>query len=94
MQCQGEEPTPKCRHQCIDGYPTPFTQDKHHGESTYSVRSQQEQIQTEIQKNGPVEAAFSVYADFLPYKTGVYQHTTGDFLGGHGNISLSTFFPM
>lgn len=33
--------------------------------------------------NGPVEGAFSVYADFLSYKTGVYQHTTGDFLGGH-----------
>lgn len=25
---------------------------------------------TELYKNGPVEAAFSVYADFLLYKTG------------------------
>jgi len=81
--CQAEEPTPRCRHSCIDSYPTPYEQDKHHGESAYSVRSAQEQIQTEIQKNGPVEAAFSVYEDFLPYKSGVYQHTTGDFLGGH-----------
>ncbi|KAG8011289.1 Cathepsin B [Nibea albiflora] len=38
---------------------------------------------TELYKNGPVEAAFSVYADFLLYKTGVYQHVTGDMLGGH-----------
>jgi cathepsin B len=33
--------------------------------------------------NGPVEAAFSVYSDFLEYKSGVYHHTTGSFLGGH-----------
>ncbi len=25
---------------------------------------------------GPVEAAFTVYADFLTYKSGVYQHVT------------------
>lgn len=40
------------------------------GDHTYSVPSQQEQIMTELYKNGPVEAAFSVYADFLLYKTG------------------------
>jgi len=33
--------------------------------------------------NGPVEASFDVYEDFLAYKTGVYQHTTGSYLGGH-----------
>lgn len=37
----------------------------------------------EIQKHGPVQAALSVYADFVNYKSGVYQHTTGDYLGGH-----------
>jgi len=81
--CGDELPTPKCSHKCIDSYPTPYDQDKHHGASVYSISSKQEQIQTEIMKNGPVEAAFSVYADFLAYKTGVYQYTTGDLLGGH-----------
>ena len=33
--------------------------------------------------NGPVEAAFTVYADFPSYKSGVYQHVTGGQLGGH-----------
>jgi cathepsin B len=33
--------------------------------------------------NGPVEAAFTVYEDFLAYKTGVYTHTSGQALGGH-----------
>ena len=27
-------------------------------------------IQTEIMTNGPVEAAFEVYSDFLTYKSG------------------------
>jgi len=33
--------------------------------------------------NGPVEAAFTVYADFLSYKSGVYKHVTGSEDGGH-----------
>jgi cathepsin B len=33
--------------------------------------------------NGPVEAAFTVYADFPSYKSGVYQHKSGSELGGH-----------
>lgn len=33
--------------------------------------------------NGPVEAAFEVYSDFMNYKSGVYKHTTGSLEGGH-----------
>lgn len=33
--------------------------------------------------NGPAEAAFTVYEDFLSYKSGVYKHTSGSALGGH-----------
>jgi cathepsin B len=62
-----------------------LTKDKHFGDSVYAVRPEQTQIETEIFKNGPVEAAFTVYADFLAYKSGVYQHTTGSVLGGHGS---------
>lgn len=29
------------------------------------------------------KGAFTVYADFLTYRSGVYQHTTGEELGGH-----------
>jgi cathepsin B len=32
---------------------------------------------------GPIETGFSVYQDFLQYSKGVYQYTTGAFLGGH-----------
>ncbi|XP_053737600.1 cathepsin Bb isoform X1 [Synchiropus splendidus] len=81
--CQGETDTPKCVEQCIGGYSPSYPKDKYFGKRSYSLPSDQQQIMTEIFKNGPVEAAFSVYADFLLYKSGVYQHLTGEMLGGH-----------
>lgn len=32
---------------------------------------------------GSVTAAFTVYEDFVNYKSGVYRHTSGSALGGH-----------
>ena len=43
------------------------------GKSAYSVRARVEQIQTEIMTNGPVEGAFTVYADFPTYKSGKHS---------------------
>lgn len=45
--------------------------------------SDAEETKAEIYKNGPIEGAFEVYRDFMVYKSGVYYHKTGDFLGGH-----------
>lgn len=45
------------------------------GETAYSVESSVEQIQNELYKNGPVEGAFTVYEDFVLYKTGNVQQT-------------------
>ena len=81
--CGAEQKTPKCKKACETGYTPTYQSDKHFGQTAYSVSSQVEQIQTEIMTNGPVEAAFTVYADFLSYKSGVYKHTTGNELGGH-----------
>nr|CAH04630.1 cathepsin B [Suberites domuncula] len=78
-----EEHTPRCSKTCEAGYDVSFEKDKHFGASAYSVRSSVEAIQTEIMTNGPVEGAFTVYADFPTYKSGVYQHTSGAMLGGH-----------
>jgi len=74
-------PTPDCRGKCIDS--TDWNKDKRIGKSSYGVPSNPVTIQNEIMKNGPVEAAFSVYEDFLTYNSGVYKHTTGQMLGGH-----------
>uniref|UniRef100_A0A1W7RAU0 Cathepsin B n=1 Tax=Hadrurus spadix TaxID=141984 RepID=A0A1W7RAU0_9SCOR len=81
--CKGSVPTPNCVHLCEKGYNISFRNDKHYGKSSYQVSGDVQQIQSEIMKNGPVEGAFSVYGDFLTYKSGVYQHHTGEFLGGH-----------
>jgi len=33
--------------------------------------------------NGPIEVSFTVYGDFLTYKSGIYARTTGSPIGGH-----------
>jgi cathepsin B len=64
-------------------YKIGFKEDKHHGKSSYSVKRDENQIRLELFKSGSVEAAFTVYEDFVNYKSGVYQHVTGKALGGH-----------
>lgn len=76
--------TPQCAGSCTNSqYGLSWSADKHYALSGYSVPSDVASIQKEIMLYGPVQAAFSVYADFVTYKSGVYQHVTGDFLGGH-----------
>ncbi|XP_055344769.1 uncharacterized protein LOC129592695 [Paramacrobiotus metropolitanus] len=41
------------------------------------------QIQYELMTNGPMTVSISVYSDFFAYKSGVYQHVTGNYSGGH-----------
>jgi cathepsin B len=79
--CGPEVPTPACTRKCQNG--ANWNQDKHFAASSYGVRARVADIQNEIMTHGPVEGAFSVYEDFLAYKSGVYKHTTGQMLGGH-----------
>ena len=80
--CTEPTTTPQCTTQCEAGYPVQYNDDKHYGRTAYAVHSVQD-IMQEIATNGPVEAAFTVYKDFLTYKSGVYQRTSEDVLGGH-----------
>jgi len=84
--CPADEyPTPACPTACDSNstYKVAYGQDKHIFASAYSVSSDPTAIAQEIMTNGPVEAAFTVYEDFITYKTGVYVYTTGQELGGH-----------
>jgi len=82
--CSGpESQTPRCVETCETGYGKTFADDKHHASSHYYVTGGEAAIRQEVFTNGPAEAAFNVYADFMNYKSGVYHHTTGDYLGGH-----------
>lgn len=84
MPCSGEGSTPKCMNKCTnDDYKVDFKTDKHFGDKSYSVKRDETHIQQELYQNGPVEAAFTVYEDFINYKSGVYQHVSGKALGGH-----------
>ncbi len=81
--CSEGGTTPKCHRDCESGYTVPYDQDKSFARSSYSVEQDVRQIQLDLMHNGPAEAAFTVYADFVSYKSGVYQHVKGAMLGGH-----------
>jgi len=81
--CQEGGRTPKCHKTCEAGYPKNYGADKTYGDEGYSVQDSVKQIQMELMKNGPVEAAFTVFSDFPNYRSGVYQHVKGSALGGH-----------
>lgn len=75
--------TPKCTSTCSESaYKTSYSKDKFYAKSSYSIKSV-ENIQKEIMEKGTVSVALSVYEDFESYTSGVYQHVTGKYLGGH-----------
>lgn len=74
--------TPQCDRQCIPEYKTAFNDDKWYGQRVYNAAGEANMV-NEISKNGPVTGAFTVYEDFTTYQGGIYQHVTGDDLGGH-----------
>jgi cathepsin B len=91
---------PSCPSTCSTNSTISVKSDKYHMKVVYPVGTiinfwnRERLIQNEIYTGGAVEAAFSVYADFLGYKSGVYQHVTGEYLGGHavkmiGKLSLN-----
>jgi len=76
--------TPKCSKKCQSSYSDKtYKQDKTFGQSPVFFTLDNENVQKEIQANGPVVFTFDVYEDFELYSGGIYQHTTGDYLGGH-----------
>ena len=81
-KCQDYVDNPTCENKCQDGYPKTLEEDKSYASSVYTVRGE-ENITKEIYENGSVEGSFEVYEDFADYESGVYQHITGENLGGH-----------
>ena len=82
--CETDSHTPRCQKECENpSYTVSFEKDKTYGQKSYTVRKDEKEIMHELMTNGPAEAAFTVYADFVNYKSGVYQHVEGEVLGGH-----------
>jgi len=67
-----------CPNTCADGSSPIF----YHSGVVQETITNDETMEA-IETGGPVEAAFSVYEDFMSYGSGIYQHTTGSLLGGH-----------
>ncbi|CAJ0596281.1 unnamed protein product [Cylicocyclus nassatus] len=75
--------TPKCRTICQQGYNIKYPEDKYYGLTAYRPDKDEKEIRKEIMKNGPVQAAFTTYADFKLYKGGIYRHLAGERSGSH-----------
>jgi len=52
-------------------------------EDTLEWHFEEEAIQADLYQNGPVEACFEVYSDFMNYQSGVYVRHSDTALGGH-----------
>lgn len=81
--CPTTEYSLKCTKTCSDpSSNATYASDKTKGvkASSYSTI---EGMQTAIMTGGPLAVAFTVYADFPTYRSGVYRHITGSALGGH-----------
>lgn len=81
--CEPAYPTPKCSRKCTDGNKL-WSDSKHYSTDAYRITSDPYDIMAEVYKSGPVEVDFDVYEDFAHYKSGVYHHETGSYMGGHG----------
>jgi cathepsin B len=79
---QGDYPSPQCSYGCSEKKFNGSYNTKGRATDSYSLNGVK-QIQTDLMKKGPLYVAFTVYADFQTYKSGVYKHTTGESLGGH-----------
>jgi len=77
--CGNEVPTPACSQTCVDG--EDWKSATHYGASVYTP--DMSNVYTELMTNGPIESSFTVYSDFVTYTGGVYQHVSGEELGGH-----------
>lgn len=76
-------PNPRCAKACSEsGYGTSYSGDKTKASNAFSVRGVTN-IMQELVQNGPMYVSLSVYGDFPTYKSGVYTHQTGSYLGGH-----------
>ena len=80
----GNGTTSPCVTECADS--EPFSTSKHRAKNFYQLNTVQD-IQLEIMRNGPVQAAFRVYKSFMSYTSGVYQRSWwkvwDTIMGGH-----------
>lgn len=78
----GDGTSGSCPTTCADGSNIAQVYKAKSSRHVWSIFNNVAAIQQEVM-NGPVQAAFEVYQDFMGYKSGVYHHVSGSLLGGH-----------
>lgn len=83
--CSEEADTPACvKKKCTNkSYKKAYKKDIHKNKNYYAVPQNATLIQSDILAHGPLMTGFTVYSDFMVYKSGVYQHKKGTLLGNH-----------
>ncbi|KAI6195764.1 hypothetical protein M3Y94_01026300 [Aphelenchoides besseyi] len=73
-----------CKKSCQASYTSPtYPNDKRKGGYNKIFYNNTAAMYAEILANGSIVASFDVYEDFYSYKSGVYQHVSGNYAGGH-----------
>ncbi|POH72342.1 hypothetical protein CVS27_15715 [Arthrobacter glacialis] len=63
--------------------PTPNRADSQVSITNHGLIGDINERKSYLDSTGPCAASFDVYDDFYSYATGVYQHVTGNYVGGH-----------
>lgn len=80
--CLNFVPTPACINYCY-GNSSENINNRFYSQQPYYLSGGEDQMKQDVFQYGPIEVCFTVYEDFLSYKSGVYSHQSGDALGGH-----------
>ena len=75
--------TLKCNADCSDtNYEVNYSKDKHLAKESYMVHGEKN-MQLALMDKGSLSVAIEVFEDFELYKSGIYHHVSGAYLGGH-----------
>lgn len=76
----GDGHVPPCPSKCVNS--EKFEKFKCKPGTLISTDDVEEEKQ-DLYEHGPMDTGFNVYQDFMTYKSGIYSHKTGKYLGGH-----------
>eukprot|EP00928_Gymnodinium_smaydae_P023786 TRINITY_DN1948_c0_g1_i2.p1 TRINITY_DN1948_c0_g1~~TRINITY_DN1948_c0_g1_i2.p1 ORF type:complete len:1430 (-),score=330.27 TRINITY_DN1948_c0_g1_i2:1468-5688(-) len=74
---------PSCPTQCQGAYPRSLNQDKFYTTSTPTSSKSLNDAKRALMEGGPIPMAFTVFQDFMAYKSGYYDRSVSKAMGGH-----------
>ena len=77
----GEGDVEPCITECKNGQPW-----KVYKVTDYAGYKNPAAIKEEMVAHGPIHTGFQVYSDFMSYKSGIYEHKSGSYMGGHAVV--------